>query len=230
MRALLILTTSAALAVAPLAAQSATAAPARTSASPSVTATLDRAVAAYEKVRTLRATFRQTLTNPIMGRTTVSTGEVVQERPQYIAIRFTDPAGDRIVADGKSVWIYLPSSTPGQVIRSRLGADGAGVPDVTAQFLTAPREKYTVADGGRDEVGGRPARVLRLAARDRTLPFERATVWVDDADGLVRQFETVDGSGVTRRVTITRLTTNAPVDRAAFRFAPPKGVKVFDQP
>jgi hypothetical protein len=36
-----------------------------------------------------------------------------------IAVRFTDPAGDRIVADGRSLWIYLPSTAPDQVIRDK---------------------------------------------------------------------------------------------------------------
>ena len=191
----------------------------------SAEATLDRALAAYAKVRTVRASFVQTLTNALLGTTATSAGEVVQQRPQYLAIRFTDPAGDRIVADGAWVWIYLPSSNPGQVIRTRIGSNGAGVPDVTAQFLAAPRAKYDLADGGPAVVNGRPARVLRLTARDPALPFTAATVWVDEDDGLVRQFEATDPSGLTRRVTITRLATNVPVDRAAFDFTPPPGVR-----
>jgi outer membrane lipoprotein carrier protein len=194
-----------------------------------VDATLDRAIAAYGKVKTVRASFTQTVTNPLLGKSATSRGEVVQRRPQYIAVRFTDPAGDRIVADGSHIWIYLPSTNPGQVVKAPIGSDGAGVPDVTAQFLTAPRAKYTVADGGRATVNGRAAHVLKLSAKDRSLPFATATVWVDDADALVRQFETTDGSGVVRRVTITGLTTNAAVDGSAFRFTVPKGVKVFAQ-
>ncbi|MDQ3698606.1 MAG: outer membrane lipoprotein chaperone LolA [Gemmatimonadota bacterium] len=192
-------------------------------------ATLERAIAAYAKVKTVRATFTQTLTNPLLGTKTEARGEVVQQRPQYVSVRFTEPAGDRIVADGEWIWIYLPSSNPGQVIRTPIGSDGSGVPDVTAQFLTAPRERYTVRDGGRGTAAGRPAHILALTARDQTLPFTTANVWVDDADGLVRQFETTDPSGLVRRVTMTRLTTNGAVDREVFRFTPPKGVTVFSQ-
>ncbi|HEU4563808.1 MAG TPA: outer membrane lipoprotein carrier protein LolA [Gemmatimonadaceae bacterium] len=203
---------------------------ARAAAAQSPEATLDRAVAAYQKVKTVRATFSQTLTNPLLGTTTRSDGEVVQQRPQYIAVRFSDPAGDRVIADGKWVWIYLPSTHPGQVVKAAIGADGAGVPDVTAQFLTAPKSKYVVAGGGTDRVNGRATHVLKLTARDQSLPFTKATVWVDDQDALVRQFETTDASGLVRRVTITNLTINAPVSRSQFAFSPPKGVKVFEQP
>lgn len=204
-------------------------APGATAGAQAPEATLQRAVAAYQKVKTVRASFTQRVTNPLLNRSATSSGEVVQRRPQYISVRFTDPAGDRIVADGKWIWIYLPSSNPGQVVKAPIGSDGAGVPDVTAQFLTAPREKYRVADGGRATVGGRAARVLKLTAIDKALPFTTATVWVDDTDALVRQFETTDASGVVRRVTVSGLTTNAAVDRTAFRFTIPKGAKVFEQ-
>ena len=196
----------------------------------SADATLDRAVAAYAKVKTVRATFAQTLTNPLTGSTATATGEMLQRRPGQLALRFTDPAGDRIVADGTWLWLYLPSSAPGQVIRTRIGEGGAAVPDITAQFLDSPRSRYTVSDAGRAEVQGRPARALSLVARDASVPFAKATVWVDDADSLVRQFEVTDRSGLVRRVTITKLAVNVPVDRSAFRFQPPKGVRVIEQP
>ncbi|MEJ7809405.1 MAG: outer membrane lipoprotein chaperone LolA [Gemmatimonadaceae bacterium] len=202
---------------------------AQAAAQPAPNATLDRAIAAYAKVKTVRASFTQTITNPLLGRTFTSAGDVTQQRPGYLSVRFTQPANDRIVADGKYLWVYLPSSTPGQVIRMPVGKGGAGVPDVTAQFLESPRTRYDIADAGRATAAGRPARALKLTARDSSLPFTTATVWVDDADALVRQFEVTDGSGVTRRVTISKLAVNGAVSRSTFTFAPPKGVRVFDQ-
>ena len=194
--------------------------------------TLDRAIAAYAKVRTVQATFEQTLRNPLMNSTRRDTGVLVQQRPNYFSLRFGGAEGDRIVADGKSLWLYLPSSAPGQVIRTALegGSQYAGPADITAQLLNAPRQKYAVADAGRATVAGRAAHAITLTARDRSLPFAKATVWVDDADALVRQLEVTDGNGVVRMVTITKLTVNAPVDRAQFTFDVPKGVRVVEQP
>ena len=206
-----------------------TGAPVETPRAQTAEATLDRAVAAYSKVKTLRASFTQTLTNPLTGSAVTSSCEMVQRVPGQLAVNFTDPAGDRIVADGRVVWLYLPSTNPGQVIKVRAGAGAAGVPDVTSQFLDAPRKRYTVTGAGRATVAGRGTQALTLMPRSDSLPFTKATIWVDDADGLVRQFETTDQSGVTRRVTITKLAVNPPVERTAFVFVPPKGVKVFDQ-
>lgn len=191
-------------------------------------AALDKAIRAYKDVKTVQATFTQRLTNPLLGRTTEAKGRVVQDRPNKIAITFTDPAGDRIVSDGTHLWVYLPSSAPGQVMKRRVEANSAGVPDVTAMFLEQPRSKYSVRGGGADKVNGRAATVLHLTAKDETLPFTKATVWVDDRDGLVRQFEYTEPSGLVRRVTIDRMEINPAVEASAFRFAVPSGARVID--
>jgi outer membrane lipoprotein carrier protein len=194
-----------------------------------VNQTIDRAVAAWQAAKTVRASFEQTLTNPLTGSEVTARGEFQQQGRNRIGIRFTDPAGDRIVADGRALWIYIPSTTPGQVIRSSL-AQGANSVDLTGQFLTSPKTKYKITAAGTTTVGGRRAHGLLLVPkRDGSHPFTRATVWVDDRDGLVRQFEVTDQNGVTRRVRLTAISVNVPVDAAAFRFTPPKGVRVVQQ-
>ena len=196
----------------------------------SVNATIDRAVAAYGKTATTRATFEQTVTNPLTGSSAIARGEFQQQRPGRLAIRFTEPAGDRIVADGKSLWIYLPSTAPGQVIK-RPASNGAVPLDFAAQFLDAPRAKYDITDGGRQTLGSDATRVLALVPKQGTdAPFTRAKVWVSDKDALIRQFEVVEPNGVTRQVRLTSLSLDAPVERGAFSFTPPKGVKVVEQP
>jgi outer membrane lipoprotein carrier protein len=196
----------------------------------SATAMLDRAVRAYQNVKTVRASFTQTIDNPLLGVTVTSAGEVMQRRPNHVSIRFTDPAGDRIVADGKWVWFYLPSSTPGQVVRARIAKDGSGSPDLTAQFLKTPASRFDVTDLGSEKVNGRSARVLSLVPKAGTdAPFMKATIWVDSADALIRQFELTEPSEIVRRVTIKTLTLNPAISASAFRFTPPSGTKVIDQ-
>lgn len=189
---------------------------------------VDHAVAAYAKVHTERATFTQTITNPITGTTVTAHGEMQQRKPGYVDIRFSDPAGDRIVSDGRYVWIYLPSTNPGQVIRSAPTKDGSGTPDIAAQFLDSPKTRYTISDAGTATIAGHHTHAVVLLPKE-PMSFTKATVWVDDDDGLVRQFETVEENGVTRLVTLETITINGPTDRSAFTFVVPKGVHVYDR-
>jgi len=192
--------------------------------------TLDRAVAAWGKVKTARATFEQTVTNSLTGSSATAHGEYQQQRPNRVAIRFTDPSGDRIVSDGASVWVYLPSSAPGQVVK-RSASDATALPlDITGEFLTDPRGRYDITSAGVGTVAGHPAKALLLSPKAQTqAPFTKATIWVDDDDALIRQFEVVEPSGVTRRIRITSLDLNVPVDKGTFSFTPPAGVRVVER-
>ena len=190
-------------------------------------ATVDRAVKAYARVKTARATFEQTLTNPLTGNTQVARGEFQQQTPGRLAITFTDPRGDRIVNDGRAVWVYTPSSAPGQVIKLSPAVGGPSV-DLLGTFLNSPRAKYTMAAAGTAVVSGRKTTAVHLTPK-QPMQFTKATVWIDDADATLRQLEVTDNMGLVRRVRLTKLTLNGPVNRAAFTFTPPAGVKVYDQ-
>lgn len=191
---------------------------------------LDRAVTAWAKVKTVRATFEQTITNALTGRTLTAKGEYQQQRPGKLAVLFAEPANDRIVADGKSVWLYLPSSSPDQVMKSALGADGTGTLDITAQFLTSPRTKYNITPIGAQVVSGRATHGYTLTPKNAaSAPFQIASVWIDSADATIRQFEVTERSGVQRKVRLLTLKTNVPVQSSAFVFNPPKGVRVIER-
>lgn len=188
---------------------------------------VDQAVAAWSKVSSLSGTFEQTLTNPLLRAPNVARGEFSQERPTKLAIRFTEPAGDLIVADGTFLWVYLRQTAPNQVIK-RPATDRADVPIDLSQFLDSPATKYDIVANGTENVGGRPAHGLSLAPKAGTRSlFSHALVWVDDADGLIRQFEVVESNGNTRRIRLTKLNVNPPLTVADFTFTVPKGAKVI---
>ena len=188
---------------------------------------VDKAVAAWAKVHSLGGTFEQTLTNPLLRSSNVARGEFRQERPNKLAIRFSDPPGDAIVADGRFLWVYLQQATPNQVIK-RPASDRADVPIDVGQFLDSPSAKYDIIAKGTENVGDRQAHVLGLTPRRGTSSlFTRATVWVDDADGLIRQFEVAEANGNTRRIRLTKLMVNPTVKATDFTFTVPKGAKVI---
>ena len=190
---------------------------------------IDQAVAAYAQVRTARATFEQTITNSLTGTKLSSRGEFQQARPDRFAFRFAEPKGDVIVSDGKNVWIYLPSSAPGQVMRSPVSADAAGSLDMIGEFFSNPRTRYTIADGGAVTLDGRSVRVVSLTPKGQAATFTKARVWIDAADGTLRQFEAVEPSGITRVVKITHFSANAAVGPDAFAFKAPKGVRIVER-
>jgi outer membrane lipoprotein carrier protein len=188
---------------------------------------LDRAVAAFQRVATLRADFTQTVTDPMIGTTESSRGEYVAQRPNKFAMRWRHPAGDLILADGQTLWIYLPSTTPNQVIRSNFARSGQSV-DVIGEFLDRPREHFTIVYVKADSVSRRPADVLAFTPKTANTPYRRVLVWIDRRDNLAHQVEITEASGGTRRVTLDRLQVNGAVPASMFVFTPPAGARVVD--
>ena len=152
---------------------------------------LDRASAAYARITTLSADFVQIVDNPMIGGPDTTRGRLFLERPGRFAMRFTDPQGDRLVADGRYLWLYTPSTTPNQVIRTRIPATGGVTPNLLGQFVDRPRERYEARWVRGDSGSGAPADVVALTPRDADAGYREAQIWVDRRDGLVRRVDKV---------------------------------------
>lgn len=189
---------------------------------------LDRAVAAFQGVNTLRADFVQRIRDPMLGTDDTSRGEFLQQRPNKVAMRWRDPAGDMLVVDGQTLWVYLPSSTPGQVVRSDVQGRPGQSPDLVAEFLERPRERFTISFVRSEAVGTRMADVLQFVPKQPGGPYRRVQIWVDRQDALPRQVEIHEVSGAVRRITFDRLRANPAIPAAMFTFTPPRGVRVVD--
>jgi outer membrane lipoprotein carrier protein len=188
---------------------------------------IDRAATAYARLNSMKAEFRQTLTNPLTGSTQTSTGQILRKKPNLLSITFN--TGDRVAADGSTIWAYLPSSVPGQVIKMPYKGSGVGSVDLADQFLNSPRARYNATLAGTATIGGRPTHAVTLVPKRQSSSFNRGKVWIDDVDYSIRQIEVEGASGLTRRVVITSFTPNPSISQSAFRFSPPKGVKIVDQ-
>jgi outer membrane lipoprotein carrier protein len=190
---------------------------------------LDRAVAAYGRVTSLRADFVQRLRDPMLGTDETTRGEFLQQRPNMVAMRWRDPAGDLLLVDGQTLWVYLPSSTPGQVVRSDIQGRPGQSPDVVAELLERPRERFTITFQRSEAVGSRMADVLRFVPKQPgSVPYRRVDIWVDRQDALPRQVEISEVSGAVRRISFDRLRVNTSIPARMFTFTPPAGVRVVD--
>jgi len=190
---------------------------------------LDRASAAYQRARTFAADFVQVVANPMLGEPDTTRGRLYQQRPNRFAMRFTLPRGDRIVADGRWLWLYTPSTTPGQVIRSRIPENGTTGPNLIGQFVERARERYRARYVRADSTGAGWVDVIALTPRDSSLPYSGAVVWVGREDGLVRRLEITESGGQLRVVILSNLVENAAVAAREFRFTPPASVQVVEQ-
>ncbi|MGH7544146.1 MAG: outer membrane lipoprotein chaperone LolA [Gemmatimonadota bacterium] len=186
---------------------------------------LRRADRALDGLETLRAEFDQRVYNPVLERTTTGHGTLTYRSPELFRIAYSDPEGDVVVNDGERVWIYLPSSQPGQVIRQPAGQSGVQNP---LTYLRDLRNDYVAVSGGTQTVAGHPTDRLVLTPAGPRAPFMLLEVWVERETGFLRQVRTRTDEGVATTYTFVRLEPNVRLSAGAFEFEPPRGVEIFD--
>lgn len=199
--------------------------PSQPGAAASTDAILEATARTYERVRSLQADFEQEMQNPLLGRTTRSQGTLYQRQPDRFLMRFSDPAGDVIVGDGRYFWIYYPSVDPQQVIRAEGGPQGL---DLHAQFIGDPVRRFAATSHGSETVRGRSAHVMTLVPRE-PLGYRSLKVWIDAEDHLVRRFELTEENGNTRRFELDDVLVNPTLPDYLFEFTPPAGAQVIQR-
>ena len=192
-------------------------------------AIVGRAARVYRDLGSLKADFAQVIDDQMLGRSE-SRGTLIQAGPNRLSMRFSDPAGDAIVVDGKYVWIYTPSTVPGQVIRSAVPSGGPvyGV-NLLGWFLDRPSERYRMRYVRADTLDGRPVDVVELTPRSPEMPFQRAVVWIDRGSALPRRLEIEERPGSTRTLTLSHMQVDPKIPAGTFAFTVPDGVRVVDQ-
>ena len=190
------------------------------------TSALGRAGIAYRGLTELTADFSQTLVNPMLGAPERSRGQIFLAPPDRFAMRFTNPGGDRIVADGTWLWLYAPSTVPGQVIRQPIPRSGISSPNLMGQFVDRPLERYDVTYLGEDAVAEETVDVLRLTPRGESLGFRWAEIAIARTDGILRRIDLMEESGQRRTLVFSAIQTQAEIPAEELRFEVPQGTRV----
>ncbi len=188
-------------------------------------AILERASSRMQAMAAFCTDFRQEVRVTILRQTTRSSGVLCQARPDRFDMRFSDPEGDRVVADGTHLWVYFPSTDAGQVFRTRMSVS-EGRFDLHHEFLADPGERYDATWIGEESIHGRLADVLTLEPRVAS-PYRRAKVWIDRGDSTIRRIEIEEESESIRLVDLSEYRVNPPLAADYFRFNPGPGVQVI---
>lgn len=186
---------------------------------------LSAAAERYESVTTVCAEFEQELSVPLLDTERTSRGTLCQQQPNLFSMDFSDPDGDRVVADGTHFWIWFRSQNPGQVMQVPVDPARGGL-DFYREFLRDPLTKYELTGEGTEMVDGTRTRRILLEPR-MSRGYESATVWIDPATDLIRRVEIRESNGSVRRITLSDVRLDPRVPAGTFAFVVPDGVQVI---
>lgn len=180
-----------------------------------------------DAIRTLEADFVQSLRVPLLNQNQNSAGKLYQRKPDRFLMRFTQPAGDVMVADGRYFWLYYPSTDRTQVIRTSI-AKGGGAVDLQRQFIGNAAARFVPTLNRSEVVDGHDSYALTLVPRQAS-PYKVLRIWVDKGDYTVRRFEMTEENESVRRVELRNIRVNGTIPDNLFSFTPPQGTQVFEQ-
>lgn len=170
------------------------------------------------------ADFEQRIEIRLIDRTVESAGRVCQQRPNLFSMRFTDPAGDRVVSDGESLWVYYGSLNEDQVVRFPLAESPAGT-DFFREFLADPDRRYVLEEVGEEQAGGARRLVVELAPLG-SAAYRRARLWIDARTHVLRRLQVHQKNSALRTLELSNVALGSTADPDAFIFRVPAGARV----
>ena len=183
----------------------------------------------YDRTTHLRARFRQE--TRLQGFDQVQTGEgqVWILKPGMMRWDYTKPERQTIIANGDTLWIYLPEDR--QVIRDHINHSlGTRTPALFLAGQARLTDLFTVAGGPTQGPGEGGLLQLELTPKGETLPYTQVYLGIDPSSYLVKLVRVVDALGNMTAMWFSDIDTEAAVAPSLFQFQVPPGVEVMAPP
>jgi outer membrane lipoprotein carrier protein len=168
-----------------------------------------------------RAAFTQTVISADGARRKVSTGQFEFARPNRFRFAYAKPYEQLIVSDGQKVWIHDPDL---QQASSRSLAQALGSTPASLLVGGAIDTDFTLS--------AQPARdgLEWVLAKPRQTGGSIQSVQVGFRAGQLARLDVEDSFGQRSQIAFNGFEANAAVPAERFRFVPPPGTDVIEQP
>lgn len=184
---------------------------------------------AYQTLSSFQAQFEQHFEDKYVDQAD-SKGILYQEGKTRFAMRWTDPPKDAVVADGAKLWLYLPSSSPGKVVRYQQQASPTYGSNLLGTFLDNAVDRYRITYLKTETIEGHITDAVIMEPLANDMPFRRATVWFDRELGMPRRLDIEELRDHHRLLNLTSLRLNGSIPADIFTCGKlPKGTTIVDQ-
>src|SRR5919109_1400110 len=192
-------------------------------------AVVARVQSRYERTTRLQARFRQETRVPGFDQVQVGEGQVWILKPGMMRWDYTKPERQTIIANGDTLWIYLPEDR--QAIRDHINHSlGTRTPALFLAGQARLTDLFRVAGPPTQRPGEGGLLELDLAPKDATIPYTEVHLGVDPNSYLVKLVRVVDAVGNMTAMWFSDIDTEAAVAPSLFQFHVPPGVEVMAPP
>jgi outer membrane lipoprotein carrier protein len=183
----------------------------------------------YDRTTHLRARFRQETRLHGFDQVQTGEGQVWILKPGMMRWDYTKPERQTIIANGETLWIYLPEDR--QAIRERVNQSlGTRTPALFLAGQARLTELFTVTGGPTQAPSEEGVLQLQLTPKAGALPYTQVQLGVDPRSYLVKLVQLVDPLGNITTMWFSDIDTERAVEPTVFQFQVPPGVEVISPP
>ncbi len=179
----------------------------------------------FKQVKSMRADFTQSVISDTRSSIDKSEGVLQMQRPGKFNWDYKLPYQQKIVADGKKLWIYDVEME--QVIVKRLDLVLGDTPAVLLSGDADITDKFIVTEITENVGGDASLFWLQLVPKQSEANFEKLLLAFSGSN--LQIMELKDAFGQITRLTFSNLEQNPDIDPSVFSFSAPPGVDVIDE-
>ncbi len=172
------------------------------------------------------------ITSEKMGKKTLQTGRIRTLAPNRILVEFWNPSGQKIVSDGKAMWVYIPALNV--VAEQDLDGDAGGLLSANSKsgltrLFSKYHYKFSSKEQPQTEKDGKKYYTLTLRQKESRSGFKDFKLWVGE-DFLIRRAEGETSAGKKVAITFTKIRTDQKFKKGIFKFDIPSRARVIKNP
>jgi outer membrane lipoprotein carrier protein len=190
---------------------------------------VDRIRKRFSKIESYQAYF--TIVSQKAGRTRRQAGIIRYKAGNRLCIDFSQPQGQKIVSNGRMMWIYIPSMNvvAEQDLDSDTGIFSAGTKSGLNWLFSKYHYRFDSRDQPSVQADGTKKYTLFLKQKESRRGFRNLKLWVTEKYFIVRaKGET--SSGKTIDIAFSNIKINVGMQNSIFRFEIPPRARVIKNP
>jgi outer membrane lipoprotein carrier protein len=180
----------------------------------------------YDQAKDFQARFTQTYSRSVVGRVSVSSGQVHFKKPGRMRWDYDKPEARMFLSNGQFLWLYEPEEK--QAFKQDLKT--SQLPAALAFLMGKGRigDEFEVTWSNDTRLGRPEDYRLSLRPKQPQSTYKSIVFVVDAGDFSVRESVLTDQQGNVNHFAFSDLKMNAKVSDEVFRWSPPAGVRVVD--
>ena len=182
---------------------------------------IDKMRKSFARYKTFSASFEKQFYWAVLDQSSSLEGKIYTRRPDHFRVEAGD--GNLVVADGETIWSYVPQNE--QVI---VGSYQGGL-KTPWEILVDYTDRYVTVAVEEVRLGRRNCYLLALEPRAPNAYVSRMKIWVERNHWHLLKVEQIEANDNVTTYILEDHKTNRNLDDKLFRFESPAGVEVIDR-